>query len=151
MGVKSNINQFLKDTDKEIEKQLKKQERFGKSVILEALRSINNLSPVDTAYFKSNNFITYNGSQGRASKFFSDLFSKKQVKEKGYYSSKAQKVLNTNRQTLVGKNLFNVKSVVIQNNTVYSSQIEGGRSKQAPRGVYGITEERIRSLLNAKI
>ena len=52
----SNINQFLADTNKEIEKMQKEQVSIAKQIVLTAYNAITEASPVDTSLFKHNHF-----------------------------------------------------------------------------------------------
>ena len=133
MALKSNINQFLKETKKAIDKELEKQQSAAKKVIITAYDSIVNISPVDKGLFRTSNIITYN-------RVDDTIF--KDVNQSRLSASKA----------IVGAVKFNNgDTITIQNNLLYGPKIEAGHSKQAPSGVYGVTEQRVKGLLNLKI
>lgn len=133
MPFKSNINQFLKDTNKAIEKQLKKQQKVGKQIVLEAYSGVVRRSPVDSGLFKSSHIITLNKFTDEIPK---DVDRTREIKEQAF---------------IQGLRFSNGDKIVIQSNLLYSEKLESGHSKQAPAGIYAITEAQVKRFLNQRI
>ena len=133
MAFKSNMKSFLEQTNKAIAKELEKQKSEGKKIVITAYDAIVNLSPVDTSLFRTSNIITYNSIDDTIIK---DVNNARET------ANKAQ----------VGGFKFNNGDVIrIINNSVYGDRLEAGHSKQAPSGIFGVTEQRVKRLLNKKI
>lgn len=122
----SNINEFIKETNKEIEKLQAKQVSEAKNIVLGAYNTLVEFSPVDKGQFRNNHFLTVNSTtqetteETNLTKKTSDLNSCK----------------------------FNSgDSIYIQNNLKYADALEAGHSEQAPAGVYGVTERKIEKQL----
>jgi len=125
--VKSNFNQFMKETQKEIEKLQDKQKLEAKKIVLGAYNKILDESPVDKSLYKHSHEITVN-KKGK------DLSNKK-VEEKipvGEVEAKISSELGTiaNLKFKDGDNIY------IQNRLSYSTAIENGASKQHPPLLY---------------
>lgn len=133
MGLQTNINQFLKETKRELEEEQQKIESKGKEIVLEAYRGIVNKSPVDTGLFRSSNLITLNATTSETP---SDVDNSRNLKE--------QSIIN-------GLRFNNNDRIFIQSNLVYAEKLESGHSKQATAGIYGVTEVEIRRFLNQRI
>lgn len=131
--MKSNIDQFLKETKAQIEKELEKQESEGKKVVLTAYNRIVNRSPVDKGLFRSSNVITKNSRD-----------------TKEYENVDESRISDS--QLDISKMKFRTgDQIIIQNNSVYGARLESGYSKQAPAGIYSVTEVEVKKLLNRKI
>lgn len=126
MNFAANIKKFQGMTEEKLDKVVRK-------TALDVYKGILELSPVDTGRFRSNNILSI------------DAIDKS---ENGIKSESAQ-LLEANTK-LSGKVAGH--TVFIQNNLDYATALEYGRSKQAPRGVYGVTLLRFGSILknNAK-
>lgn len=133
MAFRSNIQTFLKETNAAIKKEQSKADSEAKKIVLESYRSIVQLSPVDTGLFRASNIISFNVPNDTV----------------------PTKVDNTRiaRATIAvgGFKLQNGNKIYIQNNLKYAEPLEVGRSIQAPAGIYGVTEARIRRLLAKRI
>lgn len=145
MALKSNMKQFLAETNKAIEKELEKQKSEGKKIILEAHQSVINLSPIDTSYFRANHFLTVNSPTDKTLLKDSEI-----VKQKGFYKNVVADLVAGTQSTVLKLNLFKVNTIYIQNNLKYADFLEGGGSKQNS-AMYGKTEQIVKRLLNQKI
>lgn len=145
MAMTSNIKDFLRDTNKKIEKELEKQQSEGKKIIIEAHQSVINLSPYDTSYFKANHFLSVNRPIKKTL-----LKSDEVVKQKGFYESTVNDLISGTESTVLGLNLFKVNTIYIQNNLDYADRLEAGWSSQSS-AMYGKTEQKIKRLLNQRI
>lgn len=144
--LKSNINQFLKETKKDIEKELEKQESQGRDIILEAYRNINRLSPASTGFFRANNLISIN------TKFNKTIIPEDEKSNQiGFYKPLANEIYEENRERLKKLKFKTAKTITIENSVSYAEALESGKSKIARNGIYGVTEERIRGLLSRKV
>ena len=128
----SNIDQFLKDTNKKIAELQKKQVSYGKQVILTAYNSITELSPVDTSLFKHNHFITVNSTTEKTT------------------DEVDRNVISDSKSTISNLKFKNNDNIYIQNNLAYADALEAGHSSQAAAGVYGVTERRMEKFLAKK-
>lgn len=126
----SNISKFLSDTNAEIKKLQEKQVKEAKVIVLTAYSQILDLSPVDTSLFKHNHIITVNS---------------KTSKTKDISDNTSQNKSNINTAKFKHND-----NITIQNNLKYGNALESGHSHQAPAGVYGITEERMRKVINKR-
>ena len=129
----SNIKQFLKDTEKEIKKQLEEQESFGKKIVLKTYSDITSESAVDTGLFKSSHFITFNAPTQEIPTTPNDAR------------------IIAQQAVLATRSLFKVSSVHISNRLKYAEKLEAGHSQQQAPALYGRAEERARLLLNQRI
>ena len=126
----SNINQFMKDTEKAIKNEREKQESKAKEIIITAYDLIVNGSAVDTGLFKNSHIINYNTTNENIPTTINP----------------ASPLIN---KATVGAFPFKDNDfIVIQNNLKYADALEGGSSKQQPPALYGRTEQKIKSLLN---
>lgn len=131
----SNIAQFIAETNAEIKKLREKQVSEAKTIVLETYRMITKFSPVATGNFMHNNIITVNSK--------TDETNSKEGKDKSA-------PINDNAPT-IGKCKFNHNdTLTIQNHLQYADALEAGHSSQAPGGVYGISEQLTKKILNAK-
>lgn len=126
----SNIAQFIKETNAEIKKLQEKQVSEAKKIVLGAYSEILHLSPVDTSLFKHNHIITVNTKTSKT-KDVSDNIAK-------------------NNAIVNSANFKHNDTITIQNNLTYADALEAGHSKQAPAGVYGIAEERVRKVISKR-
>ncbi len=141
MALKHNMTSFMRETEREIKKELAKQESKAKTIVLTAHDMIINASPVDTGYFRANNFLTVDKT--------TDLTL---ADGKDNYFAEVDKAVSEANRKIKNLKFHKISSITIQNNVVYGDKLESGHhSKQAPRGVYGVTEQRIKPLLNQKI
>ena len=126
----SNINAFLAETNREIEKLQKKQVSEAKNIVLGAYSQILDRSPVATSLFKHNHLITVN-TKTNATKDKDD---------------------NTlENQAMINKAKFNNgMTLTIQNNLAYADALEAGHSTQASAGVYGVTERLVQRVLSKR-
>ena len=131
----SNINQFLADTNKEIEKMQKKQVSYGKNVILTAHKSLVEQSPVDLGQFMHNHIMTVNHSTN-------------EVKTED--GEDRDEAFDFNSKGADGLKFKHGDSIYIQNNLDYADALEAGHSKQKPAGTYGVTERRMEKFLAKK-
>lgn len=125
----SNINQFLADTNKEIEKMQKKQVATAKQIVLTAYNAITEASPVDTSLFKHNHFITVNSTTNKTTETVD------------------ASVIGESKSEISNLKFKNNDSIYIQNNLSYADALEAGHSSQASAGVYGVTERKIEKLI----
>jgi len=131
--VGSNIAQFIAETNREIAKLQKKQVSEAKGIVLGAYNEIIDKSPVDTALFKHNNFLTVNSTTQKTT------------------DEPHQEVLDGGKQNIQTAKFKHGDTLTIQNNLSYADALEAGHSKQASAGIYGVTEEKTRKLLNKVI
>lgn len=129
MPLTSNIDQFLRETNREVEKLLEQQQSQGKKIVLQAYDSIINLSPVATGLFRTSNILTIN------------------TRDNQEYTRPNQQRLVAGEFLINATTLKNGDQIIIQNNLQYGPALEAGHSRQAPQGIYGVTEQRIRRLL----
>ena len=112
----SNINAFLAETNREIEKLQAKQVSEAKKIVLGAYTQILDTSPVATGLFKHNNFLTVNS---KTSQTTGDEFDASMVAViEGGFSNIAKAKFN------------NGMTITIQNNLVYADALEAGHSTQ---------------------
>ncbi len=133
MALKHNMASFMKETEREIKKELAKQESKAKTIVLTAYDSIVRLSPKDTGLFRSSNLIAINKIDNRVLE--------------GVDSSRN----DIAKHTIGNLKFRNGDTISIYNNSKYGNKLESGHSKQAPSGMYGVTEQRLKPLLNQKI
>ena len=148
MALKSNFNQFFKETQKAIEKELEKQQSEGKKIVLEAHQLIIKFSPVSTGYFRANNFLTVNQPTPKT------LLSEDEISDvKNFYSGAANELVAGVQDRVGGLNLFKTNKIFIQNNLKYADALESGHSKLATgtAAIYGRTEQIIKGRLDKKI
>jgi len=129
----SNIEAFLAETNREIEKLQKKQVSEANGIVLGAYNEIIEKSPVDTALFKHNNFLTVNSTTDKTT------------------DEPHQEVLDGGKQNIGTCEFKHGDTLTIQNNLSYADMLESGHSKQAHAGIYGVTEAKTRKLLNKVI
>lgn len=122
----SNIDEFIRETNKEIEKLQAKQVSEAKKIVLGAYNTLLELSPVDKGQFKNNHFLTVNSTT-------------QETTEETNLTKKTSE-LNSCK-------FSNGDAIYIQNNLQYADALEAGHSKQAPAGVYGVTERKIEKQL----
>ena len=136
----SNIDQFLKDTNKKIEELQKKQVSYGRNVINTAQAALITESPVATGLYMHNHIITVNSP---TSKTITDT--------------------GTDKDALISRNEAQVNilkfkhkdTIYIQNSLDYAGPttnqkyltIEEGHSQQAKEGVYGVVERQMEKFL----
>jgi hypothetical protein len=132
--VVSNINEFLRETNQEIEKLQKKQVSEAKKIVLLAYSEITELSPADTGLFRHNNILTVNRSTNETN----DMA----LKNVGANISETM-------PTISGLKFKHNDEIYIQNNLSYADALEAGHSKQAPgiSAIYGKTEDKIGQLI----
>ena len=138
MALSLNFASFQKELDKEIEQNRALVEANAKEVILTTYTEIMRESPVDTGFFRANNYLTYNGRTNQ-------VLEDDPVKIKDFYTPTGNDLLNVVTDTLNGKDIYRVKSIAIQNNLPYAEVLENGHSKQTPRGIYGVAYEKVKS------
>lgn len=131
--LKHNMQQFLKETNQAIEKELQKQQSTSKKIILEAYSMITIGSAVNTGLFRTSHIISYNSVDDTIPEN-ADI---------GRLSYNASKV--------TGFKFNNGDRVYIQNNLKYAEKLEQGSSQQQPAGLYLRTEETIRRLLDQRL
>lgn len=125
----SNIDQFLRETNKQIEELQKKQVSRAKEIVLVAYTAITEASPVDTSLFKHNHFITVNNTTNKTT------------------DTVDASVIPRSESTISALKFNNNDSIYIQNNLDYADALEAGHSSQAAAGVYGVVERRMEKLL----
>jgi len=116
----SNIDNFIKETNKKIEAMTKRQNSRARQIILGAYDTLTSLSPVDKGLYKNNHIITVNQKTKNT----------KELKEN-----------NNSKYSLNSAEFKNNDTIYIQNNLAYAQALENGHSKQAPLGIYSVTEE----------
>jgi hypothetical protein len=124
--VGSNIDSFIAQTNKEIKKLQEKQVSKAKQIALGAYNEIIERSPVSTGLFKHNNFLTVNGTTSKTT------------------DEPHNEVLDGGKNNIQKAKFENNDTVVIQNHLTYADALEAGHSKQAPAGVYGVTEQKVK-------
>jgi hypothetical protein len=136
--VGSNINDFLKETNKAIEAELVKQQKEATKIILGAYSEIIQESPKDTGLFRHNHFVTVNSKTNQTT---GDEFDPSMIA-----------VIEGAEQNIKTAKLKHGTTITIQNNLSYADALESGHSKkQAPAGIYGVTEEKIRKEIGKTI
>lgn len=133
MALRSNIKQFLEQTNKAIEKELEKQESEGKKIVITAYDAIVNGSAIDTGLFRTSHIISYN-------KLNSEIPTNPDVGR-----------ISTSKLSVGAFKFNNGDFIAIQSNLSYSEALEGGSSKQQPPALYGRTREQVKRLLNQRI
>jgi len=139
--VQSNLKDFLKEVEQKVQAYEKQRYKWCVDNILMANKMLVNSKPVDTGLFRSNHIVTYN-SKTNKTRDKSELQSTV-IGDKTIYSPPSFEVTK--------KSFKNGDTITIQNNLDYADYIEAGHSKQAPMGVYGIVEERMRIEINKKV
>ena len=128
-----NINSFIAETNKEIKKLQDKQVKEAKQIVLGAYNQIIERSPVDTSLFKHNNFLTVNSKTNKTT------------------DEPHKEVLDGGKENIEKCKFKHGDTLTIQNNLMYGSRLESGHSKQAPAGVYGVTEQKVKRELAKRI
>lgn len=131
--LKSNIEQFLRETKKEVDKQLKEQQSFGKKVVLESYRKLVRESAVDTGLYRSSHLISVNAPIPDAP------------------TTPSQQRINKEIAEINALKFNNGDKITISNSLRYSTELEAGRSRQQDPFLYGRTEQFAKSLLNRTI
>ena len=127
------MNQFLKETQKQIDKELDKQKSAAKKILITAYDSIVNGSAVDTGLFRTSHIISLNK--------FNDTVP----------TVKNDSQIAISRASLGAFKFNDGDFFVIQNNLAYAEALEGGSSKQQAPALYGKTEVIVKRLLNQRI
>ena len=139
------MNQFLKETQKAIDKELEKQQSEGKKIIIQAHQSVVNKSPWNTSYFRANHFLTVNSPTDKT------LLRPDEIStQRGFYNSATGDLLNGTKSAVLKLDLFKVNTIYIQNNLDYADRLEAGWSTQNS-AMYGQTEVIVKRLLNQRI
>jgi len=126
--VQSNLKDFLKEVEQKVKAYEKERYKWCVDNILMANKMLVGLSPVSTGLFRANHIPTYNTKTNRTKESTDvELIDLSDAKFK------------------------NGDTITIQNNLAYADALEAGHSTQAPAGVYGITEERMRIKINKKV
>jgi len=144
--VGSNINDFLKETNKAIEAELVKQQKEATKIILGAYSEIIQESPKDTGLFRHSNFIRKNFKYKR------EIKPPKTEAERKSKASEHEAKQDSQRSKIETTTLKHGDVISIQNQLSYADALEAGHSTiQAPFGIYGIAEEKIRKEIGKTI
>jgi len=144
--VGSNIAQFVAETNREIAKLQKKQVSTAKEIIIGAWADIVEESPKDTGLFRHSNFITKNF------KYKKEIKPPKSEDDRKALAREHEDKQESQKAKIEISRLKHGDVITIQNNLSYADRIEGGHSKiQAPFGVYGIVEEKVRKEIGRTI
>lgn len=131
LNVGSNINEFMRETNAEIEKLQKKQVSEAKQIVLGAYSGVLDKSPVDTSLFKHNHIITVNSKTNK-------------TKDESNNINENGNIINTAK-------FAHNDTLTIQNNLEYADALEAGHSSQASAGVYGVTEALVKKVISKRI
>ena len=139
----SNINQFLADTNKEIEKMQKKQVAYGIQAITTAHSDLVNTSPKDTGLYMHNHLISENSP------------SSKTITKTG---DSKDELISSKQAQIKDLKFKHGDTIYIQNHLKYAGPtddpkyktIEEGHSTYALEGVYGPVERRMEKFLAKK-
>ena len=125
MSLSTNIGDFMKSLDKEIEAKIDKRDRLAKSIITNTLSNIIQSSPTDTSYWKANHFISEDSPDFRTVE--GDIPSKDNPEA---YESQVAKTFGDGVSKVRGIKLKNGKRIIIHNSLKYSQALEDGHSSQ---------------------
>jgi frataxin-like iron-binding protein CyaY len=141
--IKSNFNQFMQETQKEIEKLQEKQKTEAKKIILATNNMLLDQSPVDKGLYKHSHTITVNSTSPEISGNIS--------KDKDFKGDIDKKV-SENKSVVMNLDFKNNDKIIIQNRVSYANAIENGSSKQHPPFLYSRASKYAKTLISkAKI
>ncbi len=138
MALKLNFAQFQKELEKEIKEKRDILQENAKELVLTTYNEIMKESPVDTGFFRANNFVTFETRTNQ-------VLESDPVKIKDFYKQTGNDLLKVTSDEINRKDFFKTKKIFIQNNLDYASYIENGSSGQAPKGVYSVSYELARA------
>jgi len=136
--IKSNINQFIKETNKAIKKEQEKQKKKAKELVVGAYALIVDGSVADTGLYKNSHFIEVNKNTTQE---FGEGLSRQQ-REQLAQQNKA-------KQQIPILKFENGDRIRIFNNVSYGIHLEVGvhAGQRQEKGLYRRTEQKIRNEL----
>ena len=129
----SNINAFLAETNREIEKLQAKQVSEAKNIVLGAYNQIVEGSAVDTSLYKHSHLITYNSKTEKNPTTVND------------------NVFAENASAVNAGKFKHNDTLTIKTNSLYAPALESGHSDQQPPALYGRTERLVKRQVAKRI
>lgn len=148
-----NLDQCLEDLQDDVDKVEQEELKTIRKGAMDTMREmVFVLSPVDTGFYRASHDLNVNGIS---------TFRRRRTKEQKGWSRKAFKN-RTNRmmaeaQEQMAKaadrlnaihHLADVERITITNNAPHVHLVEGGVSKKAPQGVFGVAERKATMIFN---
>jgi hypothetical protein len=124
--------------------------QYQRAVVLEALRGVVMMSPVDTGFFRSR-WRVYSDGDVVASVLVDSLASAMRRhlgSSKNMAQITAMQVIGAAMDEIQKVRPFTLTGIV--NDAPYADELEQGHSKQAPQGMVAVTAQRLRSRGYAK-